>query len=112
MRAVRCTELTGPASLRVEELPDPVPGAGEVIVEVHAAGVNFPDVLLTHGKYQFKPAPPFIPGGEAAGIVRAVGDGVRSLAIGDRVALTVIHGAFAEKIAVPEAACIPLPVSV
>jgi NADPH:quinone reductase len=112
MRAVRCHELSGPASLRVDELPDPTPNAGEVIVEVRAAGVNFPDVLLTHGKYQFRPSPPFIPGGEAAGIVRAIGSGVKSLAVGDRVALTIVHGTFAEKIAVPEAACIVLPAGV
>jgi NADPH2:quinone reductase len=112
MRAIRCHELTGPASLKLDELPDPTPDTSEVVIDVRAAGVNFPDVLLTLGKYQFKPAPPFIPGGEAAGVVSAVGAGVRSLAVGDRVAATVIHGAFAEKIAVPEAACIALPSSV
>jgi NADPH2:quinone reductase len=109
MRAVRCHELTGPGSLRVDELPDPQPGAGEVLLEVHAAGVNFPDVLLSYGKYQFKPAPPFIPGGEAAGVVRAVGAGVASVAPGDRVATTLIHGAFAERIVVPEALLVKLP---
>ncbi len=112
MRAVRCHELIGPAGLKVDELPDPVPAAGEVLIEVKAAGINFPDLLLTSGKYQFKPAPPFIPGGEAAGIVRAVGAGVTSLAVGDRVATTLIYGAFAEKLVTPELATVKLPDSV
>lgn len=71
--------------------------------------MNFPDVLLTHGKYQFKPAPPFSPGAEAAGIVTAIGAGVTSLAVGDRVAATVISGAFAEKLVVQELAAVKLP---
>jgi NADPH2:quinone reductase len=109
MRAVRCHELTGPRSLRVDELPAPTPGPGEVLIEVHAAGVNFPDVLLTYGRYQFKPQPPFIPGGEAAGIVRAVGGAVTEVSPGDRVAATLVSGAFAEQIVVPEGAVVKLP---
>jgi NADPH2:quinone reductase len=109
MRAVRCHELTGPKSLRVDEIPAPTPGSGEVLIEVHAAGVNFPDVLLTYGKYQFKADPPFVPGGEAAGIVRAVGAAVTEVAVGDRVCATVMNGAFAEQIVVPEAAVVKLP---
>ncbi|AKV00705.1 Quinone oxidoreductase [Labilithrix luteola] len=109
MRAVRVHELIGPKGLRVDELPDPTPSTGEVLLDVAAAGVNFPDVLLSHGKYQFKPEPPFIPGGEAAGVVRAVGPGVTSVAVGDRVAATLIHGAFAERIVVPELATVKLP---
>lgn len=109
MRAVRCHELTGPKSLRVDEVPPPTAGSHEVLVEVKAAGVNFPDVLLSYGKYQFKPEPPFSPGGEAAGIVRAVGPGVTSVAVGDRVAATLVYGAFAEQIVVPEAAVTKLP---
>jgi NADPH:quinone reductase len=109
MRAVRCHELTGPRALRVDEVPDPVPATGQVVIDVKAAGVNFPDVLLTRGKYQFKAQPPFIPGAEAAGIVSALGPGVKSLAVGDRVAATVVHGAFAERLAVPEPAAIKLP---
>jgi len=109
MRAVRCHELIGPAGLKIEEMPDPTPAGGEVLVEVKAAGINFPDVLLTFGKYQFKPPPPFIPGNEASGIVRAVGQGVTSLAVGDRVATTMIFGAFAEKIVSPELATVKLP---
>ncbi len=109
MRAVRCHELVGPQGLVVDTIDPPVPSAGEVLVEVHAAGVNFPDVLLSHGKYQFKPPPPFIPGGEAAGIVRAVGAGVTSVAVGDRVAATMIHGAFAEQVVAPELATVKVP---
>lgn len=109
MRAVRCHDLSGPSGLRVDDLPDPTPGAGEVLVDVRAAGVNFPDVLLSYGKYQFRPPPPFVPGGEAAGVVRAVGPGVTRFAVGDRVATTLLHGAFAERIVAPEVATFRLP---
>jgi NADPH:quinone reductase len=112
MRAVRIHELTGPAALRIDEVPEPVAGAGQIVIEVRAAGVNFPDVLLTRGMYQFKPTPPFSPGGEASGIVRQVGPGVRSFAVGDRVAATVGFGAFAEQICVPEMSAVKLPNSV
>ncbi len=109
MRAVRCHELTGPSSLRVDEIPAPTPGAGEVLVDVRAAALNFPDVLLTYGKYQFKAEPPFIPGGEASGVVSAVGASVTDLAVGDRVALTIMNGAFAEQLVAPAAAVVKLP---
>ncbi len=109
MRAVRQHELIGPKGLRVDELPAPTPGPGEVLIEVHAAGVNFPDVLLSYGKYQFKPDPPFIPGGEAAGIVRAVGAAVNTVAPGDRVCATLVHGAFAEQIVAAEGTVVKLP---
>jgi NADPH2:quinone reductase len=112
MRAVRIHELTGPKGLRVDEIDPPSPGEGEVQISVRAAGVNFPDVLLTYGKYQFKPEPPFIPGGEAAGVVSAVGTGVRGLAAGDRVVATMVNGAFAEQIVVPEQAAVRLPAEV
>ena len=75
MRAVRVHELTGPGALRVDEVPDLQAAPGQVVVDVKAAGVNFPDILITQGKYQFKPALPFSPGGEVAGVVRAVGAG-------------------------------------
>jgi NADPH2:quinone reductase len=109
MRAVRCHELIGPKGVRVDEVPEPIVGPGEVLIDVAAAGLNFPDVLLSYGKYQFKPDPPFIPGGEAAGVVRAVGAGVRAFAIGDRVAATHVHGMFAERVVVPELAAVKLP---
>ncbi|MGN6107854.1 MAG: NADPH:quinone oxidoreductase family protein [Kofleriaceae bacterium] len=109
MRAVRIHELTGPGSLRVDEVAEPTVGPGQILIDVRAAGVNFPDVLLTRGQYQFKPAPPFSPGGEAAGVVRAVGAGVTRFAPGDRVAATMLHGAFAEQVCVPELAAVALP---
>jgi NADPH:quinone reductase len=112
MRAVRCHEMVGPQGLRVDEVPEPLAGAGQVLIDVQAAGVNFPDVLLSRGKYQFKPTPPFSPGGEVAGVVRAVGSGVGSLAVGDRVAAWAIHGGFAERLAVPELGAVKLPDSV
>src|SRR5215207_1009884 len=109
MRAVRCHGLTGPSSLVVDELPDPKPGAGEVLIDVKAAALNFPDVLLSYGKYQFRPEPPFIPGGEASGVISAIGEGVKEHAIGDRVAATMVHGSFAEKVVVHELAAVKLP---
>jgi len=112
MRAVRVHELTGPQALRVDEVAEPTAGAGQVLIDVKAAGVNFPDILLTRGMYQFKPNPPFSPGGEAAGIVRAVGSGVTSVAVGDRVAANVLYGAFAERLVAPEIAVTKLPAEV
>lgn len=109
MRAVRSHSPAGPSSLVVDELPEPTPGVGEVLIDVRAAGLNFPDVLLSYGKYQFRPEPPFILGGEAAGVVKAVGDGVTSVKPGDRVATWMIHGTFAERIVVPELACVKVP---
>jgi len=109
MRAVRIHDLSGPSGLRVDDLPEVEPAPGEVLIDVRAAGVNFPDVLLSHGKYQFKPPLPFVPAGEAAGVVKAVGKGVTGFAAGDRVAATMIHGAFAERIVAPEAAVVKLP---
>lgn len=109
MRAVRIHELTGPSALRVDEVPTPSVGPGQVRIDVRAAGVNFPDILQTRGQYQFKPAPPFSPGGEAAGVVGAVGDGVTTVKVGDRVAATMIYGAYAEQVVVPEPSVVRLP---
>ena len=109
MRAVRVHELTGPTGLRVDEVPTPSVGPGHVLIDVKAAGVNFPDILITKGQYQFKPATPFSPGGEAAGVVSAVGDGVTTLKVGDRVAATMLYGGFAEQVVVPELAAVKLP---
>jgi NADPH2:quinone reductase len=99
----------GPSGLKVDEIPEPTPGPGEVLIDVRAAGVNFPDLLLSQGKYQFKPTPPFVPGGELAGVVSAVGSGVSSLSVGDRVAATLLNGAFAERVVVPELATVKIP---
>ena len=109
MRALLCTTL-GPASqLSVQEVEDPVPGTGEVVIDVEAAGINFPDTLIIEGKYQTKPELPFSPGGEAAGTVAAVGAGVTGVMPGDRVIALSSHGAFAEKWKVPATAVGPVP---
>ena len=85
MRAVLCKEFGPPESLVVEEVADPTPGHGEVVIAVKAAGVNFPDVLIIQNKYQFKPPLPFSPGAEVAGEVKAVGPDVTHVKVGDRV---------------------------
>ena len=91
-------------------MPDPkIIGTGDVLIEVRASGVNFPDVLLSRGLYQFKPPLPFSPGAECAGVVREIGAGVTRFAPGDRVALFQVNGTFVEKLAVPEAAVFKLP---
>ena len=109
MRAVRVHSLTGPTALQVDEVAEPVAAAGQVLIDVKASGVNFPDVLITYGKYQFKPTVPFSPGGEVAGVVTAVGSGVTKLAVGDRVAATMLYGGYAERVALPELAVVKLP---
>lgn len=98
MKAVLCVELGGPESLVVAELPDPEPGRDEVVVDVAFAALNFFDTLITAGRYQTKPALPFSPGGEMSGVVSAVGAGVEGLAVGDRVAGYLGHGACREKV--------------
>ncbi|MEQ5838319.1 NADPH:quinone oxidoreductase [Paraburkholderia acidicola] len=108
MRAIRCNEYGPPESLVVEDLPDLQPKTGEVVIDVKAASVNFPDVLIIENKYQFKPALPFTPGSEVAGIVRAVGDGVTHVRPGARVVAFTGSGGFAEQAVAPAAACIPL----
>ena len=109
MRAVRCTRLGPPESLAVDDLPTPEPGPGEVRVRVVAAGVNFPDTLVVQGLYQSQPELPFTPGGEAAGVVEAVGEGVTHLAEGDRVLAFTGEGAFAERLVAPAAVVAPIP---
>ena len=109
MRAILCSELGDADKLVIEEVSDPVPGEGEVVVDVEAAALNFPDTLIIAGKYQFKPELPFSPGGEAAGIVSALGPGVSDVAVGDRVIVTTLWGAFAEKLAAPADSLLPMP---
>jgi NADPH:quinone reductase-like Zn-dependent oxidoreductase len=96
MRAVVCREYGAPEDLVLDELPDPTAGPGQVVVKVHAAAVNYPDVLLIDGKYQIKVPPPFSPGSEMAGEVLSVGEGV-DYRPGDRVSATTFVGAFAEQ---------------
>src|SRR4029078_478059 len=109
MKAVVCKQYGPPESLVYEELPSPKPGAGEVLISVKAAGVNFPDVLIIQNKYQFKPPLPFSPGGEVAGIVKEVGAKVTHVKVGDRVIGATGWGGFAEEALAPAARCIPFP---
>ncbi|GHF26806.1 NADPH:quinone oxidoreductase [Kordiimonas sediminis] len=109
MKAVLCTELGPAEKLQVMEIDTPTPGKGEVLIDVKAAGLNFPDTLIIEGKYQFKPPLPFTPGGEGSGVVSQVGDGVDHLKVGDRVIFTNNTGAFAEKVVANAAVCIPIP---
>ena len=109
MKALLCKQHGLPDTLVLEEVPDPVPGPNEVVVDMKAAGVNFPDVLIIQNKYQFKPPLPFAPGAELAGIVAAVGPEVSRFKAGDRVIGSCGHGAFAEKVKVPASRLIPLP---
>ena len=101
MRAVRCHAYGPPESLTVDQLPEPVAEKGQVVVEVAAAAVNFPDVLLVADRYQFHVPVPFTPGSEFAGTVVAVGPEVKDLSVGDRVMGATLIGGFAERIAVP-----------
>jgi NADPH2:quinone reductase len=98
VKAVLCKAFGPPESLVVEDIPSPIPGPGEVVISVKAASVNFPDVLIIQNKYQFKPALPFSPGSEAAGVVKDVGAGVTSVKPGDRVMAFTTYGAFAEEV--------------
>jgi NADPH2:quinone reductase len=109
MRAVLCKAYGPPESLVLEQVASPRPAANEVLIEVHAAGVNFPDVLIVAGKYQYKPAFPFSPGAEVAGRVLAVGDRVRRFKPGERVIGLCGHGGFAEQVAVPEHKVLAMP---
>jgi NADPH2:quinone reductase len=109
MRAVLCKSWGGPESLVIEDVPPPRAGPGEVVVDVKAAGVNFPDVLMIQGKYQIKPALPFTPGIELAGVVKEAGDGVAQVGAGDPVVASVQFGAFAEECVAPADRIVPLP---
>ncbi|HEY0627865.1 MAG TPA: NADPH:quinone oxidoreductase family protein [Sphingomicrobium sp.] len=109
MKALLSREPGGPETLQLADLPDPTPGPGELLVRVHACAINYPDVLIIEDKYQFKPTRPFAPGGEVAGVVEAVGEGVRDWKVGDRLIAYHGHGGLAEKVAVPAAHAFPLP---
>lgn len=111
MRAAQVTRLDGPEAVEVVDLPDVGEGADPattVVVDVAAAGICFPDVLLTRGQYQMKPEPPFVPGSEVAGVVRSAPPG-SEFSPGDRVAAFCVLGGFAEAVAVDPAMVFPLP---
>jgi NADPH2:quinone reductase len=109
MRALLCERLGTIEDLAVREIEAPRAGAGEVVIDVRAASVNFPDTLIVSGLYQIKPPLPFAPGGELAGVVSEVGPGVTELAVGDRVMAFTGVGAFVEKIAVSPQQCAKIP---
>jgi NADPH2:quinone reductase len=105
LKAIVCQEFGPPEKLVLQEIDDPKPGAGELVIEVRAATVTFPDALMIEDKYQFKPALPFIPGGEVAGVVAELGEGVSGFKVGERVlGNTLLVGGFAEKVLVKESA--------
>lgn len=109
MHAWLCENPTGVDAVAWKELPTPQPAAGEVLIAIRAASLNFPDLLIVQNKYQMKPNPPFVPGSEFAGVVEAVGDGVKHLKAGDAVAAFSGTGGFATHACVPAAVVMPLP---
>ncbi|TDI53298.1 MAG: NADPH:quinone oxidoreductase family protein [Acidobacteria bacterium] len=109
MRAVQCIAYGSHESLVVRDVDTPEPGPGEVLVEIHAASLNFPDLLVIRGLYQFKPEPPFVPGVEAAGVVAALGPDVEGVSVGQRVTTVDVAGGFAEYRVVKADSIIPLP---
>jgi NADPH:quinone reductase-like Zn-dependent oxidoreductase len=111
MRALLSHEPGGPDTLQLSDLPDPAVGPGELLVRVRAAAINYPDVLIIEDKYQMRPPRPFAPGGEIAGEVEAVGDGVEGWKVGDRLIAVPGFGGLAEKIVIPAKSAIPLPAS-
>ena len=109
MHAWLCTNPTGVDALSWQELPTPTPAAGEVLIEIKAASLNFPDLLIVQNKYQMKPPLPFVPGSEYAGVVQAVGTDVKHLKVGQHVACLSGTGGFATHTLAPAALCMPLP---
>lgn len=109
MRAVLSKAPGGPETLVVEEVMDPTPGPGEVVIEVKAVGVNYPDALIIADKYQFRPERPFAPGAEVAGVVDAVGEGVKGVFRGDRVVAVPGWGGMVERLKVRAETLIPIP---
>ena len=108
MKAILCKELGTADKLVLADIDSPVVGDDEVLVDIKAAALNFPDTLIIQGKYQFRPPMPFVPGGEASGVVAAVGKNVKSTQIGDRVIALTTFGAFAEKLVVNKHLLIPI----
>jgi NADPH2:quinone reductase len=109
MQAWLCENPVGVDALTWTTLPTPKPKSGEVLLEIHAASLNFPDLLIVQNKYQVKPALPFVPGSEYAGTVQAVGEGVTHLRVGQAVACLSGTGGFATHTLAPAALCLPLP---
>ena len=109
MKALQCVELGGPDNLKINELDSPSATPGHVVIDVKSGSINFPDVLMIQGLYQFQPPLPFTPGGESAGIISEVGEEVTNFKVGDKVFAMTGTGAFAEKILAHEASCTLIP---
>ncbi len=109
MKAIVCKAWGLPDTLVVEEQADLSAGPGQVVIDIKAAGVNFPDVLIIQNKYQFKPNLPFTPGSELSGVISAVGEGVTHYKVGDKVIAFIGHGAFAQQVVAPAANLMPMP---
>jgi len=107
VRALLVEALGPPEAHRIAELPDPIPGEGEVVVDVKAAAINFPDLLVMQGLYQVRPDLPFVPGAEGAGIISSIGEGVEHVTVGNEVSFVTVTGAFAEKVKMPAGAVLP-----
>ena len=109
MKAALCTHYGPPEEMVVQDIPSPKAGKGQVVVTVKACGINFPDVLMIQDKYQFKPALPFSPGGEIAGVVKETGDGVSNVKVGDKVIVSIGSGGLAEEALADAGRCVPMP---
>lgn len=109
MKAMISRQAGGPESLELAEMDDPSPGEGEVVIRIHAAGVNFPDLLIIADLYQFKPERPFAPGGEIAGVIESTGAGVAHFKEGDRVLAMMLHGGYSTHAKVGAASVVKIP---
>ena len=109
MKTLRSHAIGGPDALTLDDIADPVPGKGQVLVKVHACSINFPDTLMIRDLYQFKPERPYAPGGELAGVIEALGEGVTGWKVGDRVIASTGHGGLAEKVVAEQHRLFPLP---
>jgi NADPH2:quinone reductase len=109
LKALLCKQFGPPESLVLEDVPSPKPGAGEVVVSIKAASVNFPDVLIIQNRYQFKPPLPFSPGSELSGVGKEIGEGVKNVKPGDKVIAFTTFGAFAEEVKTESGRLLPMP---
>ena len=112
MKACLCTHYGPPEEMELREVPSPKPGKGQVVVSVKACGVNFPDALMIQDKYQFKPNLPFAPGGEIAGFVKEIGEGVSNVKVGDRVCVSIGNSGMAEEALADARRCMIVPENV
>ncbi len=109
MKAIICDSFGLPSNLKYQEVADPVPAADEVLIQIKACSVNFPDTLIIQGLYQYKPNFPFSPGSDVAGVIEAVGENVKGFKAGDEIVALIPHGGFAEKVVAKAKTCIPKP---